>query len=186
VNVSIKSVPLCLWAATLAIAVTFQPIRVAADELSESQTSSNQEAIVDDDDDRSIPYRILVYVPNRVLDLLDIFRVRARVGPGFGVGVRATEAISAELTSYATLYAGLPGPRQDRIIRSPLGLELYSSAGLSFFSIKTKDYGPHFSPTEFGIDLQLAVAGASIGIDPVEILDFITGFVGVEIVEDDL
>lgn len=143
-------------------------------------------AVEEDDDDRSIPYRILIYIPNRVLDLFDIFRIRARVGPGIGIGVRATELLSAELTSYATLYAGLPGPRQEPTIRSPVGAEMYSSAGFSIFSIKTRDYGPHFSPSEFGIDVQLAIAGASIGIDPVEILDFLTGFVGVEVVEDDL
>ena len=32
---------------------------------------------------------IVFYIPDRVFDLMDIFRVRVRVGPGISAGVRA-------------------------------------------------------------------------------------------------
>lgn len=150
-------------------------------QVSDTSTASSVEK-----EDRSIGYRVLVYIPNRVLDLFDIFRVRVRVGPGTGIGVRATEVLSFNLASYASIYAGLPGPRQEPILRSPLGAEVYSGARASVFGIETENYGPRYSPTEFGLDLHILFIGASVGIDPIELVDFFTGFVGFEIVEDDL
>jgi len=40
---------------------------------------------------------IICYIPNRVFDILDIVRLRLRVGPGISVGVRATKPVSAFL-----------------------------------------------------------------------------------------
>ena len=39
-------------------------------------------------------HRLLYYLPNRILDLTDILRLRARVGPGLAVSARATENVS--------------------------------------------------------------------------------------------
>jgi hypothetical protein len=66
----------------------------------------------DRDDGPSVFHRVVTYLPCRVLDLLDVVRLRARVGPGAAVGVRATEAADFFIGSYWSLYAGLPGPRE--------------------------------------------------------------------------
>ncbi len=54
---------------------------------------------------------ILWYVPNRVLDLLDIFRLRIRVGPGLAANFRITDYGAFYIGNYNSVYVGLPGPR---------------------------------------------------------------------------
>jgi hypothetical protein len=138
------------------------------------------------DEGHSFAHKALMYLPNRVLDIFDIFRVRVRVGPGIGVGVRVTDAISLKASSYTSIYAGLPGPRRKPSIKSPIGIEIYNGLGLSYLTIETENYGPHYSGTEIGLDLQAALLGIAVAVDPLEILDFVTGIVGIEVVEDDL
>lgn len=41
----------------------------------------------------SIGHEVALYLPNRIFDLLDIFRVRVRLGPGISVGVRASKHV---------------------------------------------------------------------------------------------
>lgn len=152
---------------------------------------TTQEVILEEENEerlegQSLGMKVLLYVPNRLLDLLDIVRVRVRVGPGFGAGVRVTRAVSAQVTSYASGYIGLPGPRQDNTILSPVGAEVHSGVGLSYLNAETEVNGPNYSETEVGADIHLMVAGISVGFDPLEIADFIVGFAGFEIVDDEL
>ena len=46
---------------------------------------------------------IVCYIPNRVFDLMDIFRVRVRVGPGLSAGVRATKLLSGYAGVHSTV-----------------------------------------------------------------------------------
>jgi hypothetical protein len=46
--------------------------------------------------------------------------------------------------------------------------------------------GPDYSPTEVGAGVQLAILGFDIGIDPVEIADFATGILTIDLRDDDL
>lgn len=137
-------------------------------------------------DERSVLTKIVLYLPNRVFDLVDIFRVRARVGPGFAAGVRVTDIADVYLGSYTSLFAGLPGPRMKRTVPVPVGLESHNGLEVSIIAA-TLDagLGPAYSPTEIGISLHLLVVGLDLGFDPVEILDFATGIVGVDIRDDD-
>jgi len=135
----------------------------------------------------SLGHQVLLYVPNRVLDLFDIARLRARVGPGLGVGVRATKVVSAYLGSYASIYAGLPGPRQGPTIKSPVGLESYSGVDVSVADVTISgSIGPDYSFTEFGVSLHLLLLGLDFGLDPAEVLDFVSGLVLIDIRADDL
>jgi len=125
----------------------------------------------------SIAHRVLLYIPNRIVDLLDIFRVRVRVGPGVAADVRATKYASAFVGAYASTYVGLPGPRMRRIPRSPIGFETLNGAQLSVLDATAAfDLGPEYSPSEFGAGLHLGIVGVDLGIDPVEIADFLVGF----------
>jgi hypothetical protein len=129
----------------------------------------------------------LLYLPNRVLDFLDIFRLRVRVGPGIGVGARITEVVQLYFGSYAAIYAGLPGPRLRRIPRSPVGLESHSGVSISVLDATVDGgIGPGYSPTEVGAGLHLVVLGLDVGIDPVEIADFFSGIFTYDIRNDDL
>lgn len=168
---------LCLWLLLFSATHT----------LAEGASTPDAEIAESEEEGRSFLVGALLYLPNRVLDLVDIFRLRVRVGPGFSVGVRATEIASAYLGSYASIYAGLPGPRQRTLPRLPVGLESHNGVSVSVADATVDGgLGPDYSPTEFGGGFQLAVAGVDFGIDPVEALDFIAGFMTIDLRDDDL
>src|SRR5258708_7862594 len=80
-----------------------------ADE-SPSASSPDAEPLADDAPHHSVLHKVLLYIPNRIVDFFDIFRVRVRLGPGVAASVRATKYASAFIGTYATTYVGLPGP----------------------------------------------------------------------------
>ncbi len=129
-------------------------------------------------DEHSLGRKLLFYIPNRVLDLFDMVRVRLRIGPGLAAGVRATEPLSVYVGSYASVYAGLPGPRQRPWLPIPVGLETHTGVTASVADA-TLDagIGPDYSPTEIGASLHLLLVGADVGFDPMEIVDFLAGFI---------
>ncbi len=133
------------------------------------------------------PHRIVAYVPNRVLDALDVVRLRARVGPGFAVGVRATELADVYVGSYAALYLGLPGPRGRRVPKLPVGFENDHGVEVSVVDASSGfGFGPGYGATEFGAGFQAAILGIDLGIDPFEILDLAAGLVLLDPRGDDL
>lgn len=135
----------------------------------------------------STAHNILLYLPNRLFDLLDIVRLRARVGPGLAVGAHVSKLTDVFVGSYVSAYAGLPGPRLKHTVPFPIGLESHNGASISVVDA-TADVGigPNYSPSEIGVSLHLAILGIDIGIDPYELIDFGTGLVGTDIREDDL
>jgi hypothetical protein len=140
-----------------------------------------------DNPDQSLGHELLLYIPNRVLDLLDIVRLRARVGPGLAVGARATEVLSVYVGSYASIYVGLPGPRLRPTIKLPIGFESYSGVGVSVADATISGgIGPDYSPTEFGASVHLLLVGLDVGVDPWEVVDFATGLVLIDLRGDDL
>lgn len=174
--------------AVLSFGVVSQEARADDDELSTEVTdgeafAAEERAITEEP---SLGRQILFYLPNRVFDLIDIFRARVRVGPGVGVDVHATRYASVFLGSYASIYAGLPGPRLRRMPRSPIGLENRLGASVSTLDATANvGFGPNYSETEIGTGVHLGVVGADVGFDPVEIVDFFTGFFLVDVREDD-
>ena len=126
---------------------------------------------------------ILLYVPNRVFDLVDIFRVRARVGPGISVGVRATRPLSAFVGFHSSAFIGLPGPRGKAKLPLPVGFDLRSGAQVSLADVSAGT--PYYDPLEFGCEFQLFIVGANVGVGVWEIVDFITGFVFIDLQDDD-
>lgn len=157
-------------------AATIQPIEgLAGGDGGESST------------DHGFIHTTLMYIPNRILDLFDIARLRLHVGPGIGVGARATEVLDFYLGSYASIYAGLPGPRMRPTPKLPFGVESFSGAEVSIVDATvTGGIGPGYSPSEFGLNLYLLLIGADIGLDPIEALDFITGFFLINLRDDEL
>jgi hypothetical protein len=135
----------------------------------------------------SLLHRIVLYAPNRVLDVLDLVRLRARVGLGTALSVRATEAADLFIGSYAAVYAGLPGPRVRRIPRLPAGLEIRSGVEVSAADLSTGlGAGPDYSATEFGLGFQAYLVGLDIGVDPMEAVDLALGLFLLDLRDDDL
>lgn len=130
--------------------------------------------------------RILGYIPNRLLDLADLFRLRLRVGPGLAANLRLTDYGSFYAGSYSSLYLGLPGPRYQDDDWWPVGVEQLK--GFALFGVDATDdtrYGPRYSPTEMDIGAHLLLVGADVGFDPMELVDFFCGLFLVDIREDD-
>lgn len=156
------------------------------------QTDENPQTVEvkkekEEDEGHSFLVGALLYIPNRVLDLFDIFRFRVRVGPGIAAGARVTEVVSLYAGTYATLYAGLPGPRMRQTPKLPIGFESLNGVSASVLDATVDGgIGPDYSPTEVGAGVQLAILGFDIGIDPVEIADFATGILTIDLRDDDL
>ena len=70
----------------------------------------------------SFLHKLVLYIPNRILDAFDMVRLRARVGPGVAVDARMTQPASVFAGSYYSVYVGLPGPRNRPMPKSPVGL----------------------------------------------------------------
>ena len=121
--------------------------------------------------------KLLFYIPNRLLDLIDRVRVRVRVGPGLAMDLRATKAADLFIGTYGSVYAGLPGPRMRRMPVLPVGLESRTGVEVSVADATAGlGVGPGYSPTEIGAGVQLLILGADAGFDPMEIVDFVGGF----------
>jgi hypothetical protein len=126
---------------------------------------------------------ILFYIPNRVFDILDIVRLRLRVGPGISVGVRATKPASAFLGTHLTVWAGLHGPRGRRWLPLPFGFEARSGAQVSVADLAKS--GCYYGPLEVGFETQLFLLGPNVGIAPYELLDCLAGFFLIDLQNDD-
>ncbi len=130
--------------------------------------------------------KILWYIPNRAMDFLDIFRLRLRFGPGLAANVRVTDYGAFSAGQYDSVYVGLPGPRYPHRVRSPIGRE--SLRGIVLAGVDATDdtlHGPEYSPSEFNAGVHLLVAGVELGIDPLEIWDFLVGFFLFDPIRDD-
>ena len=168
---------------SLALLVALLPLADAADGPSVNSQDQAVEATVQ----HGLGHKLLYYIPNRALDLMDMLRLRLRVGPGLSAGVRATERLAFFGGQHKTAYAGLPGPRAPKKFVSPVGLESYK--GLVFAGVDATDdtdHPPGYSQTEMTIGVQALVVGVDAGTDFVEIADFITGLILIDLRKDDL
>ena len=126
---------------------------------------------------------IICYIPNRVFDVLDIIRLRLRVGPGISVGVRATKPASAFLGTHLTIWAGLHGPRGKPRLPLPFGFEARSGAQVSVADLAKS--GCYYGPLEVGLETQLFLLGPNVGVAPMELVDCLLGFFFIDIQKDD-
>jgi hypothetical protein len=152
-----------------------------------SETALTPTDMVAEKPKHSFGHKLLLYIPNRLLDVFDIVRLRIRVGPGFALGGRLTKPLSFFFGGYGTVFVGLPGPRLEPIVKLPFGLENYGGLSLSLLdSTNEGKFDPDYSPTEIGYSVQVLIIGADVDVDPIEVLDFATGFLFIDIREDDL
>jgi hypothetical protein len=131
----------------------------------------------------SVIESVFMYVPNRVFDFMDIFRVRVRVGPGMSAGLRATKFASVFEGSHSSFYIGLPGPRGKKEFPFPVGYDQRSGSQVG--RSDTSETITYYDPLELGFEVQPLIVGVNVGIGFYEILDFCTGLVFVDLVGDD-
>ncbi len=126
---------------------------------------------------------IVFYVPNRVFDLMDIVRLRVRVGPGLSAGVRATRPLSAFAGFHSSLFIGLPGPRGSKKLPLPVGFDQRAGAQASVANASSG--APYYDPLEVGFEVQPVIVGVNAGVGGFEILDFLTGLIFIDLQDDD-
>ncbi len=133
-------------------------------------------------EDRSTAAALLLYLPNRVLDLLDVVRFGVNVGPGLGVDVQATDALRAAIISYVSVGIGYQTLRH-----LPIQVGPEASFGVGPLGARGGAILPwHRSGWDVRIELYLLLIGAHVAIEPMEVVDFVTGIIGIDVAGDDL
>jgi hypothetical protein len=133
-------------------------------------------------------HKVLLYIPNRIFDVLDVVRARVRIGPGFSVAARVTKYTDVFLGAYKSFYIGLPGPRQIPRVPWPGGIESRSglAASVADDTVTSYDSNPRYSVTEAGVGVQAILVGAEAGVDVAEVFDLALGLLFIDFREDDL
>ena len=141
----------------------------------------------EDDDGPGALHTVLLYIPNRIFDVLDIVRARVRVGPGFALDLRATEFADFFLGAYTSIFVGIPGPRTEPEINWPFGIESRAGAEVSIIDASTGvGTAPDYGYLECGLGFQVLIIGLDLGVDPWELVDFACGIVTLDPEGDDL
>ena len=123
---------------------------------------------------------VLLWVPNRILDLIDIFRVDVGVGPSVGAVVRVTEYAQAGYRQMApaSLRVGDFGRQM------PVIVEASNEIGVSPLFKQSKDRS--LCPGEVGAGADLLLVGAYGGVCLDEAVDFLAGIFFIDLKDDDL
>lgn len=142
----------------------------------------NRRAPIDqmiDADEQSILRKVLWYLPNRIVDFVDIFRVDVGVGSSAGAVLR--------LSRYGQMGGRVVDPLSVRVgVRGrefPMFFERQSEYG--FCSAFQQTPARNITPLEVGIGLDLGI-GAYLGFSFDELADFFLGFVLIDFKHDDL
>lgn len=124
---------------------------------------------------------IVGYLPNRVMDLFDVVRFGVNLGPGLGAQVKATDPLQVTSISRTSVGIGLQSLRHLPVMAAAEDTTDGCVAGpgadesLKWFR----------SPTDLRVEVHPLVAGAHVAVDPVEIVDFVLGLVGIDVKDDD-
>ena len=162
-------------------------ININTNDASKSGDKTEQKVNEPEKKGHSIGHILLMYIPNRIFDALDIVRARVRVGPGISAGFRITRGFEFNVGAYRTFWVGLHGPREKPEIPWPVGLEDRVANKAIFVGREEKTkHNPNYQVDEVGLDVQAAIVGASVGVTLYEICDFVTGLVFIDISGDDL
>jgi len=154
-----------------------------------TQTTTTQTTVTQRSQTQEVPRKhpILMYIPNRIFDVLDIVRARVRLGPGISVGARVTSIVTVFVGGHSTAYVGVPGPRGKPEVSLPFGLEDNSGPALAPTKESEEQAAkrPYYGPMEIGAEAQAAIAGVSVGVEPLEALDLLAGIFFIDLKGDD-
>ena len=128
-----------------------------------------------------VGHTIVMYIPNRVLDLFDTVRAGVNVGPGIGGQLKATDPAQVMFLSRISAGVGVQSLRhlpayasvENAACVGPLGGD--ANIGIGWYQ----------SPTDIRVEIHPFIVGAHIAVDPLEIADFVLGFFTVDIRKDD-
>lgn len=121
----------------------------------------------------------LLWIPNRIFDFWDIFRVDVGAGPAVGGVIRVTEYAQAGMRTMApgSLRVGAMG-RQ-----APIMFETSNEVGVSPAFKQSQDRS--ICPGETGVGLDLLIIGLYLGVCWDEAADFVGGVFLLDFKDDD-
>lgn len=145
------------------------------------------------------------YVRDRVHDAEDLFHFDFSLGPQAGATIRLTHLVQAGIqveggrtgegpedaefeTSHLAWNGRWAGIYKRRGVEGGIGPE---SIEPHWYARKySAEYEQEYrdqprTPDEFGFSIALGLVGFEVGFRPVELVDFLTGFFGVDILKDD-
>lgn len=153
--------------------------------------------------------RVLWYVPNRLLDIVDLFKVSIGAGPGTGLELYISENAWASYLNYRTWRLGWDGRavgvydeghfRQWRLndwhLHNPRGelsdgrVNIFSTSNLRPFEAPLRDGVPAVGEVpknawDIGAQIHFLL-GAEVLVRPFELIDLIVGLWGDDIADDD-
>lgn len=123
--------------------------------------------------------QVLLWLPNRVMDFIDVFRVDVGAGPAFGAVARVTKFGQVGYRGVSPLSVRVG----DFGRKPPFLLEHSSEMGIGPAYINSKDR--KVCDAEIGLGADLFV-GAYGGICVDELLDFAAGIFFIDLKDDDL
>ena len=149
--------------------------------------------------------KILLYIPDRIKDFLDMFTVEVNVGPQIGAGAWVTRAVQVNAYAGATAGGGIyqktgigfEGDAGASFAIGPVGGESLAAARAGTFGVLAtskavlihkpshplyQNYRDYWS---VGGKLGLAVVGAEAEFHVVEAVDFIAGLFLIDLLTDD-
>lgn len=124
--------------------------------------------------------QVLLWLPNRVLDLIDVFRFDVGVGPSFGAVVRVTKygQVGFREVMPASIRVGDFGRQM------PFLLETSNEFGVGPAYVDSADR--KVCDGEIGLGADALVAGAYAGVCVDEFADFVAGIFFIDLKDDDL
>ncbi len=122
----------------------------------------------------------LLWIPNRVLDLIDVFRVDAGIGPAAGGVIRITKYGQVGIRQVApfSLRVGDFGRE------APIMVERSNEFGIGPTFVNSRDRD--VCTGEIGVGADVLIVGAYGGICVEELADFLAGLFFIDLMKDDL
>jgi len=134
----------------------------------------------------SFGHKLLLYIPNRLFDIVDIVRLKVQVGTGLTAAARVTDVADLWLGGHTAIWAGLPGSRGKPKLPIPVGIDSKAGAKVSVINLTAQAGDRYYPPDEVGLDFHLLVVGAGAGVSVVQAADAILGFFFIDFSGDDL
>ncbi len=122
------------------------------------------------------------YLPNRIADIFDVPKAHLSLGSGLGANVRATKYFCFSYFDTEATCIGWEGRKMDAA-GSIFFHEKFDEKYLGFLAAQQGQL--QHDPTEVGLSLHLWALGFNIAVSGAELLDAVTGIVGVDLMGDD-
>lgn len=172
------------WIFVLSILGAFVSTALAQQDGSEVGVSPKApwgEFTISEEEEKGTPVwtQILLWIPNRIMDAWDIFRIDIGAGPAVGGVVRLSEhgQMGYREISPFSVRVGAFGRS------APVKVETANEFGIGPGYVSSKDR--KVCPGEVGIGLDLVIGGY-VGICADELLDFAAGIFFLDVKDDDI